>query len=290
MLFAFQPKIRERHLHNEQITGLLAFRNDSGIPALTDGNDIVLLVIMADQEQPMDGTFHYIEEDCRVQERWIDRKRFEDWVYRGTNRNIMQWILQGEILLDREAYLENFRRMLLEFPELLKEQRLLSEFSLFLKCYLQGKQYLQGNHLLDAYNNILEALHHWARLAIIEQGFHPEVTVWEQIRKINPGVYKLYEELTTSNETLDLRIQLVLLACEFSVASKLERCCGAILRILETDDRLWSVQEIGSHPVLKENPVNVSLLLNKLVKKSLVREVAVPVKEDFSLLELRYTR
>jgi hypothetical protein len=288
MMFAFQPKFTEKLRNNADIAGVLAYCNETGNSALTDGYDLVMLVVCNDNSLK-ECTFHYIEDNCRIQEKRISRGGFEDWIYRGENRNIMQWILQGEIVLDSERYLESFKQMVLEFPEDLRERKLLTEFSLFLKNYLQSKGYMRDNHVLDAYNDILEALHHWARLAIIEQGIHPEVTVWEQVRKINPGVYKLYEELTTSHESLDLRIQLVLLACQFSVASKLEKCCGPIFRVLESGDRLWSVQEIRSHPALRENPVNLSLLLGKLVKKSLVREVAVPVKEDLSMLELRYT-
>lgn len=112
------------------------------------------------------------------------------------------------------------RHRILEFPADLREHKLLVEFSLFLRKYLQSKEYILDEHLLDAYNNILEALHHWARIVIIEDGYHPEITVWRQIRAINPGVYKLYEELTMSKETLKQRVQLVLLACEFSVMSK----------------------------------------------------------------------
>ena len=96
------------------------------------------------------------------------------------------------------------------------------EFSLFISKFIQSKEYLAEEHYLDAYSNILESLHHWARIVIIEENHYPELTVWRQVRLINPGVDKLYEELTLSSETLRQRVELVILACEFSVMSKMK--------------------------------------------------------------------
>jgi hypothetical protein len=213
----------------------------------------------------------------------------ELWLFNGDNRNIIYWILQGEIILDQGTYLESLRHRLLEFPDLLKEQKLLMEFSLFLSTFIQSKEYMAEGHYLDAYSNILEALHHWARIVIVEDNNHPELTVWRQVRLINPGVYKLYEELTLSSETLRQRVELVILACEFSVMSKMESCCKLLLRILEGRETPWPIAEIQSHIDLQHLRINVALLLNKLVKKSLVREVAVAMDDTFSELELRYT-
>jgi hypothetical protein len=163
------------------------------------------------------------------------------------------------------------------------------EFSLFLSKFLQSKEYLADGHYLDAYSNILEALQHWARIVIIEEGNHPELMVWRQVRSINPGVYKLYEELTLSSETLRQRVELVILACDFSVMSKMKSCCKLLLCILERRSTPWRIDEIQSHIDLQHLRINVSLLLNKLVKKALVREVAVAMDDTFSELELRYT-
>lgn len=171
----------------------------------------------------------------------------------------------------------------------LREHKLLIEFSKFLRRYLQSKEYILENHSLDAYNNILEALHHWARIVIIEAGIHPEVTVWRQIKSINPGVYKLYEELTMSKETIKQRVQLVLLACEFSVMSKMERCCKRVLDLLSSSTEAWSLQELQQSEVLSDIKLELPLLLNKLVKKQLAKEVIYAMDEDITLLEIRYT-
>jgi hypothetical protein len=277
-----------KYQDSEGIISIAVYHNTTPFPSHTDAYDL-LVVVVADKENTSGSLFHYIKEGCRIQERWISPVELEFWLLSGENRNIIYWILQGEILLDRNIYLESLRHRLLEFQPLIKEQKLLIEFSLFLSKFIQSKEYLAEEHFLDAYSNILEALHHWAHIVIIEEGIHPELTVWRQVRLINPGVYKLYEELTLSSETLRQRVELVILACEFSVMSKMKNCCELLLRIIEEPDGPLSVEEIKSHADLQYLHINLALLLNKLVSKSLIREVAVALDDSVTELELRYT-
>jgi hypothetical protein len=274
--------------NDERIISVMAVDNPKQLPSLTDGFDTLLLIVTNDLSLN-NHTTNYIRDDSRIQERWVDPSSIEQWIRHGVNRNILHWLLKGEILLDQNTYLEGLRHRILEFPGDLREHKLLVEFSLFLRKYLQSKEYILDEHLLDAYNNILEALHHWARIVIIEDGYHPEITVWRQIRAINPGVYKLYEELTMSKETLKQRVQLVLLACEFSVMSKMERCCEAFIQVLRENDQPLSTDELQQHSQLVELRAELPLLLNKLVKKGLIKEVAVLIDEENSEIELRYT-
>ncbi|MEC0230652.1 nucleotidyltransferase-like protein [Paenibacillus alba] len=274
--------------NDQRIISVMAVDNPKQLPSLTDGFDTLFLIVTNDLNLN-NHTTNYIRDDSRIQERWVDPSSLELWVRQGLNRNILHWLLKGEILLDQNTYLEGLRHRILEFPSDLREHKLLVEFSHFLRKYLQSKEYVLDEHLLDAYNNILEALHHWARIVIIEDGYHPEITVWRQIRAINPGVYKLYEELTTSKETLKQRVQLVLLACEFSVMSKMERCCEAFIQILRESERPLSSDELQQHVQLVEVKAELPLLLNKLVKKGLIKEVAILMDEEISEIELKYT-
>lgn len=274
--------------NDPRIISVMAVDNPKQLPSLTDGFDTLLLIVTNDLRLN-NHTTNYIRDDSRIQERWTDPSSIEQWIRHGVNRNILHWLLKGEILLDQNTYLEGLRHRILEFPGDLREHKLLIEFSHFLRKYLQSKEYILDDHILDAYNNILEALHHWARIVIVEDGYHPEITVWRQIRAINPGVYKLYEELTMSKETLKQRVQLVLLACEFSVMSKMEHCCEAFIQILRDSEQPLSSDELQQHSQLVEIKSELPLLLNKLVKKGLIKEVAVIIDEQTSEIELRYT-
>lgn len=281
--------IVERYRSDEAVVGILAYYNKTKLHALTDSFEVLLTVITRDDSRS-ESLFHYIREGSRIQERWMCPEDFEQWALHLNNGDAVRWIIEGEILLDKNAYLDGFKNRLAEFPEALKEQKLLFEFSHFIRNYLQSKDYLAENHLLDSYGNILDALQHWARIAIIEQGMHPEVTVWEQIKAINLGVYKLYEELTTSKESMELRLQLVLLACEFWAVSKMESCCRVLIQILESREEPWSIIELRKQPELADVRDDLSLLLGKLVQKSLVKEVAVLLDDGLSQVELQYIK
>lgn len=277
----------ERLRQDESVISVAAVDNPSLFSAVTDGFDIVLLVVSSNNERAHQQV-HYIKDNRRIQERWISPDTLDELILRGEYRNVIYWILKGEILLDRDMYLETLRHKVLEFPLPLREHKLLIEFSKFLRCYSQSKEYILDEHLLDAYNNILEALHHWARIVIIESGNHPEVTVWRQVKTINHGVYKLYEELTLSKETLKQRVQLVLLASEFSVMSKMERCCRPLIELLASREEAWSLQELQQRPELEDIKADLPLLLNKLVKKSLAKEIVFTHDPELSVLEMRY--
>jgi hypothetical protein len=284
---SLKEQLVTRYRQDPNILSVTAVENPNQLPSLTDGFDLLLLIVSRSPERA-DHTHHYSKEGAHIQERWIRPVELEHWVM-GDSRHLIQWLLKGEILLDRDTYLEGLRHKVLEFPIELREHKLLIEFCRFLRTYLQSKEYLLDEHLLDAYNNILEALQHWARIVIIEEGHHPEITVWRQIRYLNPGVYKLYEELTTSRETLKQRVQLVLLACEFSVMSKMERCCRPLLNLLAGQEQAWSAAELQHCPELRDIRSELPLLLNKLVKKALIREVAVTSELEPLEMELHYT-
>lgn len=252
------------------------------------GLDVAVLVIT--QSIQSDVSTYYIKDGIRIQERCLHPSQLEQLILDDCHQNVIYWILQGEIVMDRNLYLEGIRHRLMEFPEHIQSEKLIVEFDRFLRSFLQSKQYLMDGHLLDAYSNILNALCHWARIAIIENGIHPEVLIWAQVRKINPGVYKFYEELSSNHESLEKRIQLVMLACEFSVMSKMESCCAVLLDVLRSREEAWSLQELMQVPQLTELQLDLSLLLNKLARKSLIREVVeVPGTSDGLPPQLKYT-
>ncbi|MFX3632693.1 MAG: nucleotidyltransferase-like protein [Candidatus Pristimantibacillus sp.] len=254
---------------------------------LIEGLDLLILVIRENNSGK--ETQHIQLHGERILIRTLEAEELEKWIACHENRSIIQWIVRGEILLERDNYLTNIRERLMLFPNEMREQKRFTEFSGFLRTYLQAKQDIEDNNVLDAHSNVLAALHYWARIVLIEEGHHPELTVWRQIRRVHPGVYKLYEELTASPETLDQRVQLVMLACEFTVMNKMKECCSLLLELMESREEPWSIVELQNHPSLETLQVDLSLIVQKLVKRSYIREVAVmPSIGDAEALELRY--
>jgi len=283
-----RKSVFERYRCDDRVRSIVAMEKKNGSPTFTNGCDMLFLIIAAG-DTAGNVISHYIQDGFRIQERRVASSDLERAIRRGKDDQIIFWILRGEILLDRGTYMEGIRHRLFEFPPTAREEKLLSEFAAFVEKYLRSKERLQSGQILDAYTDVLEALKHWARIVIIEDGKYPEETVWSQVYQINPGVYKLFEELTQSQETLEQRIQLVLLACDFSVMSKMEKCCGILLQVLQSREEPWSLNELEANERLSGAGPLLPMLLKQLEKKSLIREVAVAASEDAERLEMKYT-
>jgi hypothetical protein len=272
------------------IKAVLTVPNPDVFSPLVDGFDHLVLVI-SENHTPRNA--HYLTSlglGVRLHVRILTSYDVETWIMVGQDRRIIEWLMNGEILLDPNHYLNELRGNLIEFPFWLREKKVLIEFNQFLIRYLQAKEHLHLGHVLDAHSSILVALHHWARLALVEQGLHPEVTLWSQMKKINPGIHKLYEEIVQGQESISQRIELVLLACEFHVMSKMEQCCSYLLQIVRSRSEGWTVQELNEVGELTELQLDLSLLLKKLVKKGLVQESIdqTPAADGYSLFLIRY--
>ncbi|CAG5077375.1 Conserved protein YgxA [Thermobacillus xylanilyticus] len=270
------------------LIGVMLIDNPYRYNPLIDGLDLLLLAVV-ERDGRERSVRHVRKEGKRVQIRTVAAAALDEWIAGVESRSIIPWIVRGEILMDRDGYLERVKQRVIDFPEELRRQKLAAEFSAFLRTFLHAKQDLQDGNIMDAHSNVLAALHHWAHISLIEDGVHPELTVWAQMKKYNPGIYKLYEELTTSMESLEKRVQLVLLACEFHVMSKMKSCCRLLLDIIESREEPWSVGELMARPELKPLRLDLSLLLRKLVTRGLIREVAaLPEANDPDALELQY--
>ncbi|WP_276357776.1 nucleotidyltransferase-like protein [Cohnella caldifontis] len=272
----------------EGVVGLMLIADPYSSMPMIDGTDRLVLVVR-DRVLPGEEIEQWMLGDLRVRVRRVTLDTLERWVI-GGDRDGVQWLVQGEVLSDEMGRLAELRNRLEEWPDLLREQKLLCEFSRFMLTYSHAKRNLQQGQVLDAYSNVLASLHHWAHISLVEQGMLPELTVWEQMRRVNPGIYKLYEELTTSPETLEKRVQLVVLACEFSVLTKMRTSCALLVHVLASRETPWTVAELQQEDRLRELPIDFSLLMQKLVQRGLVREVAKAARGQGAVkLELRYT-
>lgn len=270
------------------VVGIAVIENPYPYNPLIDGLDLLVLVIV-ENGCPINEIEHVQFDGKRVLIRTLDPNSMNAWVSEGENRNIIAWLVQGEILMDRDSYLNSVRDRLLLFPDVMRKQKQFTEFAGFLRTYLLAKQDLLDGNVLDAYSHVLTALHHWAHIVLIEEGRHPELTVWKQLRRVHPGIYKLYEELTVSPETLKQRVELVMLGCEFSVMNKMKGCCSILFDILRSREEPWSIAELQTHSSIEVLHIDLSLVLQKLVKRAYIREVAVMKEmEELGSLELRY--
>lgn len=250
--------------------------------------ELVVLVV-CDTEEIASRIGHYKSGDLRYQIVYAGLHELKSSIITGENNNLLKCLTDGDIIWESDGTLSALREELLAFGPKLQEQKLLHEFACFLRMYVEAKRYIQEGHVVDAYYNVLEALGNWARIVLIEQGLYPDHAVWTQVRNLDRALWKLYEEMTVSSETLEQRVELALLACEFSVMSKMMDCSALLLRVLRSRREPWCMDELLHHPELKFVGEDLPLILRKLVFRSMVKESAGwPSIVEGSGREIRY--
>ncbi|MNO40891.1 hypothetical protein D3C76_310500 [compost metagenome] len=276
---------------DESVLGAVALHQTGNAPfqsALLHDFDMVVLMLHEEQEKERIIT-HSMAGERRTQSVHVGLSALERAVMAGDNNELLTSLIAGEVIWDPKGILGEMRREIIQFQGPIKERILFMEFSRFLHMYVKSKRYLEAGCTMDAYNCVLIALYHWARIEVSEAGCFPDPAVWEQVKGLNSSVHKLYEELTISTETLDQRVELILLACEFSIMSKMSDCCTILLNILGSRKEPWSIKELLQHSGLSQLSAELPLVLRKLVSRSQIREIASWAEDAGDGRAVRYT-
>ncbi|MFC6335130.1 nucleotidyltransferase-like protein [Paenibacillus septentrionalis] len=283
-----KKQILERYEASSEVQGLVLMHNTERFPFHT--NAYVYYVLVVSSHERIARKVEHLEiEQERVFIRTVHTSDIENPSIGVSRYHLMDWLISGEIIADQDGVLQKLKEHILQFPEELRNQRKLKEYAGFLETLFHAKRDLTEGNALDAYSQILASIHHWAHIVLIEEGLHPELTVWKQLRKVHPGIYKLYEELIASPETIDQRVELVMLACEFSVMSKMKDCCTYLLQVMREKEDAWSIAELQHHPKLSYIAEDITLVVQKLVQGQLLKEVAAFHNDQVDdVIELRY--
>lgn len=263
------------HSNNHKIIGAVASKgqNQQFNGSLLHDFEVLIIVVCSYHEQ-VEVIEHRIDgSNTHVQVIYVDQDILEQCMITGDNRIMIEHFLKGELLWDTNEQVDHLRKQFIHFSSPLRERRIFLEFTQFLTQYVEAKHHMKQNQVMDAYNSIFQALQHWARIDLSEKGIYPESAVWEQVRTCKLDVYKLYEQLAFSTETMEQRVELVLLACEFSVMSKMRECSSILFQVLRSRKQPWSVKELLQHPDLSHVGNMLPMVIRKLVFRSLINEV-----------------
>jgi hypothetical protein len=263
-----RPLYQERASHKDTL-GILLIQKVLTNPKLTEDFDAILFVITENDDQKW-TVKHYAFENQKAALHIVSKQQLKDWFTYGSNRKAIEWVIRGKSIFDRNEFIENFKEDLRQFPEEDRKKKMGLEFAKLIKRQEEGKSLFHANQYLDSFNHIVHALHHLARLAVIEKGYYPEITVWDQVKKMEPEFYKLYTELVDSKEPLEKRLELMLIASEFSLSAKTKLGSRHILDVMSEKDTPWTYAELTEHVELKEYEVDLVVLLEHLIKKELV--------------------
>lgn len=260
---------------DDEAVGAIAYRNSgntfTGVP-IHDFDLNLIIIYEREVDEPVLQHAIISGEHCQVMS--VGMVELQEALFSGQDSMLLKCMMDGEIINDKDGRLAVLRSDFLGFAGSLREQQLFVAFAHFLRKYADAKLHMKNGRELDAYQSIIGGLHYWAEIELIERGIHPESAVFEQIIGLNTPVRKLFEELTESTETLGQRIELVMLAFEFSMTSKLVDCSAVLLRTLRSRRMPWTIQELMQHPELEPVSNELPLILRKLVYRKLVKEVS----------------
>lgn len=266
---------QERASDSKTLGVLLVEKREEG-DSITDTFDAILLIITADETTPI-YTKHYGSSSGSAAMHVISESQLRKWILVGSKRKVVDWLFYGTIFFDRNEYVKNLKRELKEFPFFGRKIKMGLELSRLVRAYIEGKNFYEQKNYLDAYNHVVNSLHHLARLAVIEKGLFPEVTVWTQVKKIDPAIYKLYEELIISNEPLEKRLELLFLASEFFIHNRTAEGAQHILEIMRTKE-YWEIQDLHEHEELKLYSTELEVLIEFLIDKGFITAIQKPSK------------
>lgn len=270
-----RPIYQERASQTNTL-GVLIIDKKQNEMTVTDTFDTVMLIIVKEAEHPV-FIKHYTYAEKKAALHIVTEQQLRNWILLGNNKRIFEWIYNGRVVFDRNEYIYQLKNELKEFPVNERKQKMALEFAKLIKRYMDGKAFFENKHYLDAYNDIVHSLHHLARLAVIENGFHPEVTVWSQVKQIEPEIYKLYVELVNSDEPIEKRLELLFLASEFLIHSRMRTSTSYILDVLK-EKEAWTFNDLLEKEELLIYAVDLGMLLEYLIDKHLIEVVNVSTK------------
>lgn len=271
-----RPIYQERASQKNTL-GILIIEKKRPISPVTDNFDVILLIIVRDAEQPW-FIKHYEFEDKNTAMHIVDEKQLKEWINTSSYRRAVEWVIEGQVIFDRNEYVRSLKEELRNFPQEQRDLKKAIEFAKLIRSYSECKDLYDSKQYMDAFSKMVHSLHYLARLSVIEKGFHPEVTVWNQVKQIEPEVYKLHQELSKSTETIDKRVQLMLLATEFAINSRTLNCTSHLIRIMREKEEPWAFGELMVHPEVQPYALDLSSLLIYLVDKEVIEAVQVETK------------
>ncbi|ABO65874.1 MULTISPECIES: nucleotidyltransferase-like protein [Geobacillus] len=267
--------------------GILLIEKNEGHETVTDTFDALLLVIVDLQSEPL-FLKHYSINGEKAALYAVNEQKLNEWFVLGSHRKAVDWVFNGKIVFDRNDYVWQLRQRLEQFPPRERQLKMGLEFAKLIRRYTDGKALFSARHWLDSYNHMMHALHHLARLTVIEHGLYPEVTVWNQVKQMDGQIYKLYEELVGSEEPLPKRLELLLLASEFLIHSFVAPGSSHLCEVLKQKEGAWSIEEMTHHPQFAPYSVDLTIMLEYLVERKVLSAVEVPTNGE-KMFERYYT-
>ncbi|MFD1170925.1 nucleotidyltransferase-like protein [Oceanobacillus picturae] len=272
----FLRPIYQEHASDANTLGIILMERTKSNSPVTEDFDGILLIIVQNAEQEWQAKHYEFEDERSAAVHIVTESVLMEWIDTSGYRRAVEWVIYGRVIFDRNEYVYNLKNQLRDFPCEKRDLRKAIEFGKLVKSYSEAKDLYETEEYKDANSKILYSLHYLARLAVIEKGYYPEVTVWSQVKQIDLEVYKLYEEFIESREEIKKRIQLMLLAMDFIISNRAKTSVKHLLEIMGTKEEPWSYVQLKTLPETSPYSLDLTAVISFMVEKGLL----VTVKEE----------
>ncbi|GEM04326.1 hypothetical protein HMI01_13140 [Halolactibacillus miurensis] len=274
-MFGELRSLYQAYTGDDDTVGVIQVDKTSRQSPNTDGFDTILLVVK-EADEKIWSVKHYQIEDATVALHLVSSKRLEEWIKFSTYRRMIQWISKGKVLFDRNEFLNELKQELDRFPEELRSVKLTQEYAKAIRMFKEAVQLYDTDEELDCFNKVLRTLHSIGRLSVVKEGFYPELTGWQQIKRLDSGTYKLYEELVLSHEPIKQRVELMLLAIDFTLSNKVTEASEHLISIMGDD--AWKVDDLKETVRDFDYHLDLAILMAYLIEKKMIKVEEVQSK------------
>lgn len=271
-----EPIYRE-HMNDLNTLGILIMEKEKSNSTITDDFDVILLIIVKEANRAW-HVDHYEFANKTAALHIVTEDVLREWIDTSGYRKAVEWIIYGKTIFDQNEFIIGLKDELRDFPHVKRDLRKIIEFGKLVKSFSEVKNFYESDQYKDASSNIVKSLHYLARLAVIEKGYYPEVTVWIQVKQIDIEVYKLYEEFFENNEEIDKRIQLMIIAMDFVISNRVAGSVNHLFNIMQTKD-VWSYSELKLSPHIKPYTLDLTAIISYLVGKGIIETVQLETRE-----------
>lgn len=261
--------IYEEQIKRINTLGVIIIEKAKPTSPITDNFDVILLQVVNGAEQAWDIKHYEVASGKVVAIHTITADFLEDQS-RTNESKLFEWIVNGKVIFERDEYVTKLKKQYKDFPEQTRDLKKAMEFGKLIKSFYEAKDLYESAQYKDAYSSIVHSLHYLARLAVIKQGDHPSLTVWSQVKHKDLEVYKLYEELIYSNENIEKRIQLMLIAADFVIRTRAELSASHLLNVMKTKDAAWTYAELLFTPSLEPYAPDLTAMIFYLTEKGII--------------------
>ncbi|WP_369821968.1 nucleotidyltransferase-like protein [Sporosarcina sp. P33] len=272
-----RPVYQERASLPDTLSVLLIGNQREDDP-ITDTFDEILFIITQDNSIPIQ-TKHYTDGKRKAAMHIISERQLTHWLLVGTNKKIIDWLILGKVYFDRDEYAERLKQRLSDEPLFGRGIKMGMELAKMIRAYNEGKIHFERKQYMDSYLSAINTLHYLARLVAVKHNVLPENTVWSQMKKIDPAVYKLYEELISSEEEVEKRLDLVFLASEFYIHNYTNEAAGHLMNIMSKKES-WTIQQLHEQDELSLYSSDLEFFIEYLADKDLIEINQIPSKNE----------